>query len=297
MPSYQQFQAVSRIGIWFAPGLVGNVVVRELILLVLAAVVTYPAAVNAPEVQEIIQRSVKHVQADWNQAPKYSFVERDVGSKRNSQPTIRSYEVIMIDGSPYRRLIAVNDRTISPGEQAEEERKLSDEVQRRQRESDRERSKRVGKYLRERQQDRAMFNALAMAFDFQTAGQATVAGHDCWVFNASPKPGYKPTNRETKVLTGMRGQLWVDKRSNQWVKVEAQVVKPVNFAGFLARVGPGTRFLLELEPVEGNLWLPKHFSVHVKASALGFINEDSDDDETYRGYRHIPQASTELQTH
>jgi hypothetical protein len=68
----------------------------------------------------------------------------------------------------------------------------------------------------------------------------------------------------------------------------------VRFA-FLARVGPGTRFLLEQEPVAGDLWLPKHFSMHVNASALGFINEDSVDDETYRDYRPMPQTSAALQ--
>jgi len=50
-------------------------------------------------------------------------------------------------------------------------------------------------------------------------------------------------------------------------------------------VGPGTRFELEQEPVAGNLWMPKHFAMRVNASAFGFINENSSDDETYTDYR------------
>ncbi|HYL36600.1 MAG TPA: hypothetical protein VEV17_11865 [Bryobacteraceae bacterium] len=269
----------------------------RLLLLALSAAAAYAAAVTAPNMPEIIRRSVENVQADWSQAPKYSFVERDVESKRRSKPAIRSYEEIMIDGSPYRRLIAVDDEPISPGEQAEEERKLRTEIQKRQNESDRERSKRVERYLRERHQDHAMLDALANAFDFQAAGHEIVDGHDCWVFDATPKPGYKPANRETKVLIGMKGRLWVDKSSDQWVKVEAEVIKPVSLFGFVARIGPGTRFLLEQAPVAGNLWLPKHFSMRVNASVLGFINEDSVDDETYRDYQPMSRTSAELQTH
>jgi hypothetical protein len=89
----------------------------------------------------------------------------------------------------------------------------------------------------------------------------------------------------------MRGTLWIDKQTYQWVKVEAQVVNPVSFYGFLAKVGPGTRFELEQEPVADNLWLPKHFSVRVNATALmGLFNENSTDDETYRNYRPMTKA-------
>jgi hypothetical protein len=58
----------------------------------------------------------------------------------------------------------------------------------------------------------------------------------------------------------------------------------------MAKVGPGTRFELEQAPVGGKVWMPKHFSVRVNASALGFINEDSTDDETYSDYRLMSQA-------
>jgi hypothetical protein len=96
------------------------------------------------------------------------------------------------------------------------------------------------------------------------------------------------------VLAGMRGKLWVDKSQYQWVRVQAEVFKAVNLFGFVAKVGPGTRILLEQEPVADNLWLPKRFSVHVSASALGFFDESSVDDETYRDYKPLPKTSAEL---
>jgi hypothetical protein len=245
-------------------------------------------AATQPDATEIIRQSVEKIEADWKQAPQYSFVERDVESKRHAAPTIKTYQVLMIDGSQYHRLVAINDRPLSSGEQAEEENKLRAEVLRRGHESERERRKRAAKFLKEREQDHAMLKEMVDAFDFRPAGEANINGHDCWVFDAQPKPGYQPKTRETKVLSGMKGKLWIDKSQYQWVRVQAEVMKPVSMYGIIAKVGPGTHFFLEQAPIAGNLWLPIHFSVSVKASALGFINENSNDDETYRDYKPMP---------
>jgi len=245
---------------------------------------TLPAAAPPPSISELVRQSVEAIKTDWSQAPNYSFVERDVESKKDGEPTIKTKRVLMIDGSPYNRLIAMDDRPLSPGDEAEEKRELARAIDKRPHESERERSRRLGKYQKERRQNGAMLQGMADAFDFRLVGDEVVNGRDCWVLQASPKPGFQPTNREGKVLTGMAGRMWIDKRENQWVKVEAEVIKPVSFFGFLAKVEKGTRFLLEQEPVGNGVWEPKHFSMQVHASALGF-NQDSTDDETYSDYR------------
>ena len=266
---------------------------KSLLLAALAVCGTAAAATQPPpNVQELIRRSVNAIETDWNEAPNYTFVERDVESKHDGKPTIKTYQVLMIDGSQYNRLTAMNDQPLTSGEQAEEQRKLEFEIAKREHESSRERNKRIAKYQKERNQDSAMLKAMADAFDFQLVGEETVNRHDCWVLIAKPKPGYQPTNRETKVLTGMTGKLWIDKSANQWVRVQAEVIKPVNFYGFFAKVGPGTNFVLEQEPVGDKIWLPKRFSMRVKASALGMFNENSTDDETYADYKPILKGAT-----
>jgi hypothetical protein len=76
----------------------------------------------------------------------------------------------------------------------------------------------------------------------------------------------------------------------QWVKVQAEVVRPVTMF-VVAKVGPGTRFELEQQPINGSIWLPKHFAENVKASALGFLDESSTDDESYSDYRPNPSEA------
>jgi hypothetical protein len=92
---------------------------------------------------------------------------------------------------------------------------------------------------------------------------------------------------EAQVLTGMRGQLWIDQKTFQWVKVVAEVVHPVSIGGFLARVEPGTRFELEEAPVGDGIWLPSHFSEKSDAKVLHVFNHASQDDETYFDYQKV----------
>jgi hypothetical protein len=137
---------------------------------------------------------------------------------------------------------------------------------------------------------------MAVAFTFQLLGEEKVSGRPAYVLIASPAPGYKPVNREAKVLVGMQGKLWIDKAQFHWAKIQADVLHPVTFAGFLAKVGPGTRFELENEPlrdsVMGPVWEPKRFEVHVSASVL-FFQRNSTTVETFGGYTR--QAVSRLQ--
>jgi hypothetical protein len=247
-----------------------------------------PAAASQPDTQEIIRRSVAATKADMEAAPDFSYVERDVETK--SGKSIRAtYEVLMIDGSPYYRLIALNDEKLSAEQEAQEQEKLQREIAKRANESPQARAKRLARYRKDQQRELALMSEMADAFDFSLIREDWLEGHGVYVFKATPKPGYQPQTRETRVLKGMQGELWIDKDTYQWVKVEAEAVKPVWFGWFIAKVSPGTRFLLEQEPVLKNLWLPKHFHVDVKASIL-WVQQNSTKDETYQNYKLISKA-------
>lgn len=253
-------------------------------LMLLCFSVATVMSASSENVQDIVRRSVAANETNWKRAPEFGHVERDVTSKAGGPKSVKTYQVYLIQGSEYNQLLAVNDKPLPPKQKAEEDQKLQREIQKRLHESPSERSKRIAKYEHERQQDHAMMREMADAFTFRIAGEENVNGRPAWVLAAEPKPGYRPKMRDTKVLTGMRGTMWIDKQSYQWAKVDAQVVKPVTFGGFIAEVGPGTRFVLEQSPVGGSLWLPTHFAANVNASVL-WRNKSSTDDETYRDYR------------
>lgn len=258
------------------------------LLLACCAGVVWPAALPSYRVTDIVARSVQKTDADWKAAPQYSFTEHDVITKQGKR-SMKAYRVIMIEGSPYERLTAVNGRPLTPAEAVAEDRKLQQEMVRRRKETPDARRKRIAEYQKERRQDFALMQEMVRAFDFKLAGEDTVDGRRCFVLQATPKPGYEPPTRETKVLKGMRGTMWIDQREFQWVKVHAEVFRPVTFGLFIAHVEPGTEFTLEQQPVAGGVWLPSHFVTRVNAEILIFSRR-SIDDETYSAYHREPQG-------
>ncbi len=193
----------------------------------------------------------------------------------------------MIEGTPYQRLIAVNGKPLSAAQNAEEEKKQQQAAAQRHSESADDRQKRIDKYEKDRRRDNLMMQQLTEAFDFTLMGQHRVRGFNVWVLKATPRAGYKPPNMETQVLPGMQGELWIDQKSYQWVRVTAQVIHPVSIEGFLAEVEPGTQFELENSPVGNGIWQTTHFAMKSSAKILHMVHRESSEDDTYFDYQRI----------
>ncbi len=228
----------------------------------------------------IVQRSIDALKSDWEAEPKYDYRETDVNNHGS-----RTYRIMMILGSPYKRVEALNGMPLSPAATKEEQRKLDAAIARRCGESKSQTQRRVAAYNKERERNHLMMQEITRAFAFTMLGETTTNGHDAWHLRALPKPGYLPTSKETKVLTGMEGELWIDKETFQWIRVEAQVIHAVSIEGFLAKVEPGTRFTLVQAPVAGGAWFPSKFSFGSKVKVLSFIGRDDAEDETYTDYQ------------
>jgi hypothetical protein len=86
------------------------------------------------------------------------------------------------------------------------------------------------------------------------------------------------------VLTGMRGKLWIDPPTGQWVRVEARVTEPVWIEGFFAQVEPGTQFELDYAPVSGTVWLPTHYAMRARAKVLWVLMHREHEEQWFSHY-------------
>ena len=100
-----------------------------------------------------------------------------------------------------------------------------------------------------------------------------------------PRKGYKPPDRDSEVLIGMQGTLWIDQKTFQWVKVEAHVIHPVRIEGFLAQVEPGTMFEVEKRPVADDIWMASHFSMKSQAKVMLLFPHRGAEDDLFFHYR------------
>jgi hypothetical protein len=87
-----------------------------LLLLQIFPIVAAGANVQEVNVPEIIERSVKVNGHDWRSAPEYNNFEREAKNGHT-----RTKHVLMIFGSPYNRLVAVDGKPLSPAQNAEED--------------------------------------------------------------------------------------------------------------------------------------------------------------------------------
>jgi hypothetical protein len=265
------------------------------------AVPTLPAAhdVARPSTTEIIRRSVVANTADWNSQPQYAYQEFDLKSKIDPTGKVqpqqsRTYEVLMIEGSPYNRLIGIDNEPLSRAKAALENAKLQREMLRRQHETASDRRARVEKYQNGRAEQHLLMQQMVDAFNFKLVGEETVTGANCYVLDAYPRADYRPPVERAKVLSGMRGRLWIDKSGYHWAKVQAEVINPVQFGLFIAQVKPGTKFELDQAPV-GGVWLPKCFTESVNASVLGLYGYRTREEEHYSDY-HLNQLTAGSRT-
>jgi hypothetical protein len=244
-------------------------------------------AIAQDDVASIIQRSSEANERDWSAVPQFDDFERD----RNKDGD-KTYDVTMLSGSPYERLIAINGHSLSAARQKEEQDKYQRAVSERQHESADERAKRIAKYEAERKRDHTLIQQMTAGFDFHLIGKRTLNGFNVYVLRATPRHGYKPPDRDSEVLTGMEGTLWIDQKTFQWVKVEAHVIHSVRIEGFLAEVEPGTNFEVEKRPVTDDIWMASHYSMRANARIMLMFPHRDQEDVTYSNYRKAGQTAS-----
>jgi outer membrane lipoprotein-sorting protein len=237
-----------------------------------------PGQEHDPE--EIVRRSIEVSQKDWNQMSDYDYVEREVDGGHS-----KTYQVQMMLESRYRRLIAVDDKPLSPEAEAREERLLQKALADREHETPEQRERRLAQHRKEISRQQPFVDQMLKAFHFTLLGRKAVASRDVYVVRAQPRRDYHPPNSRAKALTGMEGTLWIDATDFRWVRVEAEVKQPVSIEGFIARVELGTRFELEQRPVAEGIWLPTRFLMRTRAKVLFVFSHKQQQDSTYYGYR------------
>ena len=247
-----------------------------------------PSLAQSLDAEDIVRRSVELTKKDWKQTPDYDYFERD-----QEPGHTKTYEVSMILGSRYRRLVEIDGKPLPPDLAARQEELLQQTRTDREHESPQQRQTRVDRYKKETEQHDLFLNQLLKAFDFTLAGEQKMDSRTVYVVKAHPRRDYHPPNTRAKALTGMEGTLWIDATDYRWARVEAEVKHAVSIEGFFARVEPGTRFVLEQRPADGGIWLPSHFTMRTRAKVFLLFSHNEQEDSGYYGYHKARETEAE----
>lgn len=265
----------------------------------LTAALAFALPLCAQDAREIVRVSLEREAASDKIARQYTFVQRieqrEVGDDgRITGRKSKTYDVTLLEGSPYSRLIAREDKPLPAADEKEERGKLERSIQERRRETERARIKRVSEWQKKRDNDRNQFSEIVDAFKFRITGEEVTGGQKCWAIEATPNPEYRPHGGMSRVFPKMRGRMWISKANYGWARVEAETLDTITYGGFLARLHKGMRFFMEQEHVNGEVWMPKHITVDYSARVLLLKLFRGQVDVTYRNFRKFQADSRVL---
>jgi hypothetical protein len=237
---------------------------------VLACLLLRCLSAQTPDPLEIVRRSVEQDRLNFRRANDYSYVQHAEQRELDEQGRVRkvesrTFDVIVIDGEPYQKLIARNGKPLGEAEARKEQEKLDRELARRRNEDPARRSRRLSEEEKRRMEGREFAREIPEAFRFRLAGEDRLEGRPVWIIDAEPKPGYRGKAKRADLLSKFRGRLWIDQQDYQWVRVEAETIAPVRFGWVLARLDPGAKMVFEQRRVHDEVWLPSR--AHIQLSA------------------------------
>ncbi len=261
----------------------------------LAASIFAPAALCQDPI-EIIRKSTERDSTNYERLKNYIYLERAETHEYGKDGTVNSShsrvsEIMTLSGQTHRRLLARDDKALSPVEAHRERERLDRELAKSRDLSAAEQAK----LEKQRAQRRKFLLELPDAFSFKLAGQEKVSGRPAWVIEAEPKPGFKPRDSRASLLANVRGKLWVDQAEYQWVKAEAEVVNTFSFGLLLLRVAPGGHLSFEQTRVNDEVWLPARFSLRADARLALVKNIRAGVDITFLDYKKF-QADSRIIT-
>ena len=209
------------------------------------------------DIRELIHRSVENHKRNLDIIHNYVFEERRVEEELNKDNSVKktevhTYEVVDMFGTSYERLIAKDDKPLNDGDARKEEEKYQKKYAELKKKSE------SGKDAQKQdKEEREMTDALMSMMKFTLVGEDKVDGRPVYVVDAEPDPQRKPNSRAEKLISKLRGRLWIDQNDYDWVKVSADLLDDFSVGLFLFKLNKGAHVEFEAARVNDEVWLPK----------------------------------------
>jgi hypothetical protein len=202
------------------------------------------ATETLPEASEVTRRMIERsravAQADGAQYTyqKRSLLERLDADGRNLKSEERIYQVTLIGGFPFKRLIRIQGRDLSPEELRAEDTKDM-----------KFRQKFVSADLKnpDARKEGLVTPELLDRYQFVVEKRVILSNRPTLVLRFRPKEGKLPSRTiEDKLLNPMAGRIWIDERDADTTRLEVSLVHPV-YLGWFGFLGSLTQCDLSLE--------------------------------------------------
>jgi hypothetical protein len=267
---------------------------------ILTFLLCLPVLVAAQDAAEVMRRALAEDAASAALARNYTYLEnQEIRTREGTKFKVRdsnTWDVTLLEGSPYRRLVAHNGKPLDPPDQRKEEEKLRMSIESRRHETEAQKQQRIADWQHKEEKQHEPLHEIPDAFNLRFAADESIEGNPVYVIDGTPKPGYKPKSKNAFFLPKVKGRFWITKQGFQAVKIEFETLDTISWGGIVARVSKGTRVSVELTRVNNEVWLPKRILVAGSARVMLVKGYTGELDLTYSGFKKFTVDSRVVST-
>lgn len=129
---------------------------------------------------------------------------------------------------------------------------------------------------------------LPAAFIYRYAGAQQTPGGTAIRLTFEPNPRFSPPDLEARILTGIRGEVWIDPAQLRVVQITGNLFRPVNYGwGLLGALDPGGRLSITQAKTPAG-WQMSHLILSFQGKALLLKTLQVNVDETAWNYHPVP---------
>ena len=226
------------------------------------------AAEALPPASEVTRRMLKHAQtvAESEQGPQYTYEKRTLleqldGAGQPATLEEKLYQVRLIRGLPFNRLIKIQGRELTPEESKRQDAK-EEKFQQQFVSADRRK-------LAARKQALVTPELLAR-YQFAVKERVVLSNRPTLVVTFKPRDEELPARSvEDKILNRLTGTLWIDEAEADTARVQANLVDSVT-VGWMGWMGSLTRCDLSLtrQRMPDGVWINDRMTLFVQYRKL-----------------------------
>jgi hypothetical protein len=220
-----------------------------------------------PDLSVLVARARANVRSDRELLSQYTYLERRADIRVSKLAKVATGPVKVYQVYPggegietYRRLIEVDGKPVPQAELDKQDRERQREVleaaARRERESPRDRDKRLAKREQARREEQQVIDELFQIYRFTMVGRQAIDGHPAIALDFVPNANVVPKTDEGKLMKKIKGRVWVSEADYQVARVQAEMLDDISVLGFLGKLYKGTTASFERRKINNEIWLP-----------------------------------------
>jgi hypothetical protein len=228
------------------------------------------ATPSLDEIRALADRAIANQHRNDAAQETYERIERHVSRSAGRTIDDKTYRVVPTGTGTLKLLLKDNGKTTDAAAYRADlrawERTLEQAVQ-----PDADMKFLLAKAERKRKDRAALVDAVRQAYRATWLGRETINRRVLAKIALEPNPQYQPPSSTAEILTHMSATLWIDEKSGQLARAEANVIRDIYVGlGVLGKVNRGGHFTLEQQEVAPNVWLPVHLEYTVTGRKLFF---------------------------